>query len=106
QDVLRCYDIRTGEIYWEISNPIPGSQGFFGYTPGTLTGITVSKGMEVVPGATSSAVGQSSSLISVGSRLYKLNPFNGQITLNVSGMTGTYYRDPFVLSVQTLSPGN
>ncbi len=106
QDVLRCYDIRTGEIYWEISNPIPGSQGFFGYQPGSLTGITVSRGMEVVPGATSSAVGQQSSLISVGSRLYKLNPYNGQITLNVSGMTGTYYRDPFVLSVQTLSPGN
>jgi hypothetical protein len=105
QDVLRCYDLRTGEIYWEISNPIPGSQGFFGYTPGALTGITVSKGSEVVPGATSSAVGQQTALIAVGSNLVKINPYNGAITLNTTGMTGTYYRDPFVLSVQTVKPG-
>ena len=106
EDVLRCYDIRTGDVYWEIPNPIPGSQGIFGYTPGALTGISVSKGIEVVPGATSSAVGQQSALISVGTNLVKLNPFTGTLTLNVTGMRGTYYRDPFVLSVQTLSPGN
>lgn len=109
QDLLICYDLRTGETYWEIPNPLPGSQGLFGYTPGTLTGISVSKGMEVVPGATSSAVGQQLSLLSVGSQLVKINPYNGQITLNVTGMSGTYYRDPFVLSVQNLgdmfSPG-
>ncbi len=105
EDVLQCYDLRTGEIYWEIANPVPGSQGWFGYSPGTLTGITVSKGMEVVPGATSSAVGQQSALISVGSRLYKVNPYTGAISLNVSGMSGTYYRDPFVLSVQNLGTG-
>ncbi len=109
QDVLQCYDIRTGEVYWEIPNPIPGSQGWFGYSPGTLTGISVSKGMEVVPGATSSAVGQSLSLLSIGANLTKINPYNGAILLNTPAMTGTYYRDPFVLSVQNLgtpmSPG-
>ncbi len=106
KDVLQCYDIRTGEIYWEIPNPIPASQGFFGPQPGSLTGITVSKGMEVVPGATSSAVGQSSALVSIGANLVKINPYNGAITLNTTGMTGTYYRDPFVLSVQNLGGGN
>ncbi len=102
-DVLQCYDLRTGELYWEISNPIPGSQSFFGYAPGQLTGITLSRGMEVVSGATHSAVGQSSALISVGSSLVKINPWNGAITLNTTGMAGTFYMDPYVLSVQTIN---
>ncbi|MEM2098891.1 MAG: PQQ-binding-like beta-propeller repeat protein [Candidatus Bathyarchaeia archaeon] len=101
-DVLRCYDLRTGEIFWEITNPLPGSTSFFGYSPGALTGITVSKGMEVVPGAVHSAVGQSVALIYVGSRLLKLDPYTGAVTLNVTGMSGTYYCDPYVLSVQDL----
>jgi outer membrane protein assembly factor BamB len=104
EDILECYDLRTGEVYWKIPNPIPGGMGFFGYTPGSLTGISQTKGMEVVAGATSSLVGQSDSLLSVGSSLVKIDPWNGAVTLNVTGMSGTFYRDPFVLSVQTLNP--
>ncbi len=107
EDVLQCYDLRTGEIYWEINNPLPGSSSVFGYTPGSLTGISISDGAEVVPGATESAVGQSISLIYVGSnRLVKLNAYTGAITLDITALSGTYYRDPYVLSVQNLGSGN
>ncbi len=107
KDVLQCYDLRTGEVYWQIDNPLPGASSIFGYSTGSLTGISVSDGAEVVPGATASAVGQSISLLYVGSnRLVKLDAYTGKITLNVTALSGTYYRDPYVLSVQTLSPNN
>ncbi len=104
KDVLQCYDLRTGEVYWQIDNPLPGSASIFGYATGSLTGISVSDGAEVVPGATQSAVGQSISLVYVGSnRLVKLDAYTGKITLNVTALSGTYYRDPYVLSVQTIN---
>jgi len=50
----------------------------------------------------------SASLVSVGGgRLLKLDPWNGQLILNASIFpltTGTYYRNGYVLSVQSTNP--
>ena len=53
------------------------------------------------------------SLMSIGNRLIKYDPYTGAVgvnsitglTLNFTGMSGTFYNDPFVLSVQTLGSG-
>ncbi|TRO51282.1 hypothetical protein E2P63_05045, partial [Candidatus Bathyarchaeota archaeon] len=100
-NVLQCYDLRTGEVYWEISpNPIPMTMGFFGPSPGALY-LTYEEPNPETPGAESRS-GQGVSLVSIGNRLVKINPWDGTITMNVSGMSGTFYNDPYVLSLQNL----
>ena len=100
QSVLQCYDIRTGEIFWERTG-VPGP-----------TAIEYAEGLPSVPGATS-AVGTTGTLIAMsGNRLYKFNPATGAVTVNVSipawaSITGfstsVYYRNGYVLSIQQAS---
>jgi hypothetical protein len=94
QSVWQCFDLRTGEIYWErikVSAP---------------TVIEYGEGMPAVPGG-EAAVGITPALVYIGGgRLIKYTPATGAVTLNVSISpltTGTYYRNGYVLSVQTLS---
>ncbi len=106
--VAACYDLRTGEVYYEK----PTAQG--GVTPEFIS-YTKSSGA-AVPGATE-AGSYSVSLLSIGSRLIKIDPFSGAVTLNVTGMTpaqfngapgayfGSFHNDPYVLSMQTLGTG-
>jgi hypothetical protein len=116
----KCYDIRTGEVYWDYEAPTAMIQGFFGSTPGALAPNIV----EYASPTTSEVTGAEAagtwavSLISIGSgRLYKWDPWTGAITLNTTLgtssndniTTGTYYKnsagrgsDPCVLSIQTL----
>jgi hypothetical protein len=47
-------------------------------------------------------MGAGVSLVSIGDNLVKIDPFSGAVTLNVTGMSGTLYHDPYVLSVQTV----
>ncbi len=98
QSVLQCYDIRTGEIYWEQA----------GITqPPTV--VTLNQIASAVPGAAATGMGQGTfSLMYIGSRLIKYNAWNGAVQLNISlpVTSGTYYNDPFVLSVQNLGGGN
>jgi hypothetical protein len=95
----RCYDIRTGEVYWE--RPIPAGES----VPNLITYYYeppfVRAGGVGVPGSQARNVQIVPSLMSVGARLVKYDPYTGAVTLNVTGMSGTLYRDPFVLSVQT-----
>ncbi|MEM2098317.1 MAG: PQQ-binding-like beta-propeller repeat protein [Candidatus Bathyarchaeia archaeon] len=107
--VAACYDLRTGEIFYEI----PTAQG--GVTPQVISyGRSTSV---AVPGATETNT-YSVELISLsGNRLIKINPFSGAVTLNVTGMTpttigggfdtglGSFHNDPYVLSMQTLGSG-
>ena len=97
-NVWECYDIRTGELIWEkvdlaysqrptfimyklSTGPVEGSQPYE-YRP--LLGY----------------IG--------GGRLIKYNPMNGDLVGNYSIdplTTGTFYKDPYALSVQTIGSG-
>ena len=95
--VWQSYDLRTGQVYWEQT----------GVT--APTAITFVSGVEAVPGATSSQVGTGANLIAIsGGRLLKYQPYTGAVTLNISIAplsTGTIYRDPYALSIQTIGTG-
>ena len=91
-----CYDLRTGEMYYAI----PTSEG--GYTPSYIS-YTRSESYEV-PGATERS-SYSVTLLSLGSTMQKINPETGSVS-EYPGMSGTFYADPYVLSVQNLGGGN
>jgi hypothetical protein len=94
QSVWQCYDVRTGEIYWELT----------GITqPPTV--VTYNDVTSSVPGAEQTGQGTNTySLMYVGTnRLIKYNPWNGAVTLNATLPTfssSTYYSEPYVLSLQ------
>ena len=96
-NVWQCYDIRTGEVYWEQT----------GITqPPTV--ISFNQVNPSVPGAEQTGMGTGSfSLMYVGRSLIKYNPWSGAVTLNISlpVTSGVVYNDPFVLSVQNLGGG-
>ena len=95
--VWQCYDLRTGEVYWEQT----------GITQAP-TVIEYDTGVGEVPGAAGRAFGEIGyvSLLYIGNgRLIKYNPFTGAVALNVSIApltTGTYYMNTYALSVQDL----
>jgi hypothetical protein len=95
QTVWQCYDLRTGEIYWERT-------GVGSYIPSV---IEYTRGTEAVPGAIS-GVSFSVSLVYIGGgRLVKYDPWTGAVSRNESISpltTGTYYRNGYALSVQTI----
>jgi hypothetical protein len=101
--LLECYDIQTGQVYWQIPNPIP-TTSFFGFTMQGSMYISYITGTAETPGGSASSMGAGVSLVCLGNNLVKIDPFSGQVTLNVTGMSGTYYDDPFVLSVQATNP--
>jgi hypothetical protein len=104
QAVWECYDIQTGEIYWDLTNVtrIPTMISFAENTP-------------PVPGALGRTDRTVASLVYIGSSavsgtglVVKYDPMTGAITLNqtIPLTSGTLYADPFVLSVQTLGSGS
>jgi hypothetical protein len=95
QNVWQCYDIRTGELFWEKTD-VPFSQRptFIMYAPpaGPVEG---SQPYEVRP-----LLGYIG-----GGQLIKYNPMNGEMIGNYSIApltTGTFYKDPCALSIQDL----
>jgi hypothetical protein len=94
--VWQCYDLRTGQVYWEQTgvSPIPTA---ISYEIGTVG---------EVPGA-EAALGYTVYLVSVGSRLVKYSVFTGAVSLNISLpsyiTSGTIYDVPWVYSVQTIN---
>ena len=92
--VWQCYDLRTGQVYWEQTGVI------------APTAITYIRSGAVVPGATQSQVGTGANLVAIsGGRLIRYHPYTGAVTLNMSIYpltTGTIYSDPCVLSVQNI----
>jgi outer membrane protein assembly factor BamB len=101
--VAGCFDLRTGEIYYEI----PTGEG--GVTP---THIAYWKGTgEAVPGATEtntySAELHTISGSATNARLYKINPLTGAVTANISlpsfnsgGFAQVGYLNGYYLSYQ------
>jgi hypothetical protein len=108
QDYWQCYDLRTGQIYWE--RPV-----YPGETIPTI--IEYANENEEVPGA-EARVGVTVYLVSItgasGSnpgRILKYNPWNGALLINItgvpSGVSGTtLYGYPYAYSIQNQGGGN
>ena len=102
---LQCYDLRTGEVYWELSPPpIPQTVGLFGMVQYAPMQLEYTQSGPEVPGAQPQV--KTVYLVSFGGgRLVKLDPLNGRVALNVSisPLTGgTYYKNGYALSVRNL----
>ncbi len=100
--VAACYDLRTGEIFYEI----PTAEG--GVTPSYVVYVTPSvstRYSEVLAGGTHNV-----ELVTIsGGRLYKVHPYTGAVTGNYSispltGSGGTFHNqlDGYVASIQNI----
>lgn len=92
-DVWQCYDLRTGEIYWERTG-VPAA-----------TFVTYERTYVEVPGAVSEWRQTERLGVITGTNLIKYDPWTGAVTENVtipSMSSHAFYKDPFVLSVQSL----
>lgn len=103
QDVWQCYDLRTGKIYWEKtnSNTFDTSQAptMLTYTERTSTAVI---------GEEANMRGLTVSLMYLGSRMIKYDPWSGAVTTNVSISpltSSTYYLHEYALGVQSLGGG-
>jgi hypothetical protein len=101
--VAQCYDLRTGEIFYEIPTAEGGvTPSYVVYLPPTSTS-TQHEVLDVLATGTWSV-----ELISIsGSYLRKIDPWTGAVTTNVSISPlsgGTFYNqiDGYVLNVQDL----
>ena len=103
QTVWECYDIQTGQIYWDLTGvtqvpthisfaenapPVPGG---LGRTDRTIVNLAY--------------IGSSS--VSGTGLVVKYNPMTGAVTSNetIPVTSGTLYADPYVLSIQTIGSG-
>lgn len=98
QNVWESYDIRTGQLYWQkVDIQFVQRPTFIMYQPpaGPVEG---SQPYEVRP-----LLGYIG-----GGQLIKYNPMNGDVVGNYSISpltTGTFYKDPYALSIQTIGSG-
>ena len=112
QTYWRCYDIRTGELYWEMQ-PTTTTSSMFGMLFTTalvptfveyhaqaaeVTGATAREGVTVYLDALS------------GGRIIKWDPYSGAISLNLTGppsgiSAGTLGDYPYVYSIQSMGSG-
>ena len=93
--VWECYDLRTGQVYWDLTDV------------SAPTVIEYSKGTAEVAGAEAAASAVSATLVAIsGNRLIKYSPATGAVSLNISIPTfaeSTYYMNGYALSVQTIN---
>ena len=110
KNIWECYDLRTGEVYWDIEAPTVTTMGMFGPATTVLAPSFISyeqSTSEAVPGALASQ-GFSVYLVAVaGGRLIKYNPYTGSAAVNVSLPTeissATVTYAPYVLTLQTIN---
>lgn len=92
----RCYDIRTGELFWE--RPLEAGES-------APTAICYESADATVLGGGYKASLSASLVYIGGGRLLKYNPMTGAMSLNASISpltTGTYYMNAYVLSIQNI----
>jgi hypothetical protein len=106
QAVWESYDLRTGQVYWDIIAPTVTVPGRFGGTSTvTLAPSFISyekSDSETVPGATATQ-GYSVYLVGLnGGRLYTWDPYTGSIVVNVSVSvsSATVTNAPYVISLE------
>ncbi len=115
----RCYDLRTGEVYWEME-PDTYTWYWFGFIPmtGTITPDIVEytpPQFEEVPGAEAAGTYSVSLMTIADGRLYKWDPWSGEMTVNATLdpiEDATFYRNTegrdtysLALTVQNLGFG-
>jgi hypothetical protein len=121
--VLECYNLRTGQVYWDL--PVPTAYtSFFGMLfPSSVTPTCVSfeQSAAEVPGE-EAALTEGAYLVAVtSSSLLKWDPYSGNLVANVTLPTGLsaqsagagffgaggtpIYANPYVLSIQTIGSG-
>ena len=91
--VWECYDLRTGQIYWDIQ----------GATAPSIVEYT--EGNKAVAGGEAQATTTVALLAISGGRLIRYNAFTGAVTANVSISpltSATYYMNRYALSVQNI----
>ena len=99
QSVWQCYDLRTGEIYWEKTG-VTEVPTIITYTERTSQQVIGEEAMMRGLAVDFMYIG--------GGRMIKYDPWNGAVTTNVSIApltTGTYYLHEYALSVQSLGSG-
>jgi outer membrane protein assembly factor BamB len=108
QQFFQCYDLRTGQVYWEIPAQSTTTlfMGFFAMTTTLMpTNIVYEYGTSYISGE-SADIGYTVYLEAIsGSQIIKWDPWTGAISSNtsispISG--GTIYDNDKVLSIQTL----
>jgi hypothetical protein len=94
--VWECYDLRTGQVYWDIQGVTAPTNILY-----EIGAVSPTEQMEASRSYTVSLVAIS------GGRLYKYNPYTGAATLNISlpsyASSGTIYNNDLVYTVQTIN---
>jgi hypothetical protein len=104
----QCYDIRTGEVFWEYKAAVTTTvfMGFFVITTPLVPVAIEYFDTGLLPGGGVSGAHEHVTDINLlridGGRLYKWDPWTGALSVNVSVMDGTYYRNGYALSVQNI----
>jgi outer membrane protein assembly factor BamB len=113
QYFFQCYDLRTGEVYWE--NPTVSatfyrySLGAWGAYQGPLIPSNILYEVAPAAGAAGAEANENVAVYLVatsGGRLYKWDPWTGAMSLNVSIApltTAAIYNNEWVVSVQTIN---
>ncbi len=118
QTMFRCYDLQTGEIYWETEAQ-SYTYMWFGLFPRTVPLVpdTIEYNAPTqseVPGAEAAGTWSVNLMLISGGSLYKWDPWTGEMTCNVTLPVddALFYRSaskrdtmPMALSVQTLPSG-
>jgi len=115
----RCYDLRTGQTFWEYPVATVTSTGFF-FGPTTSALVPnlieyVGPVQSEVAGAEAAGAWSVNLMYIGGGRMYKWNPWTGAMTSNISISpltSATFYKqsvgrnsEPMALSVQSLGGG-
>jgi outer membrane protein assembly factor BamB len=104
--VFQCYDLRTGEIYWERALAGAPTPNIIEYQP---PGAVYVIGSTNIARDTEADQGWAINFIAIsGTQLYKFNPGTGVMTANISISPisgGTYYAPGLVYSIQTIGSG-
>jgi outer membrane protein assembly factor BamB len=109
QNIWECYDLRTGQVYWDILAPTTTVMSMFGPMTAVLAPSFISYEAgtsEPVPGAEASN-GYSVNLVAVsGGRLLKYNAWTGSVSVKVSLpsaiSSATVSNAPWVWTVQSI----
>ncbi len=89
----RCYDIRTGEVFWE--RPLEAGES----APNQIC--YDQGGYQYVPGEAATQRNLAVTLMTIGTRLIKYDPYSGAVLANWTTMSGTLFGTD-VYSVQDL----
>jgi hypothetical protein len=100
QSFAECYDIQTGQIYYDI---LAIASGGTGVTPTNINYYLPS--LSAVPGEAADTSFTSELYTVSGTKLYKVNPSTGAITANItipSGLSTYFIRDGVIMSFQQI----